>query len=89
MDNRWRFLYLIKSDGVTEKARQIRRMEEPEQARYLVCRKMRILKGEGVTRMERGNPSTEAVEASFQEKLLTEFLLARTDNGHTWVRRES
>ena len=40
-------------------------------------------------RMERGDPSTEAVEASFQEKLLAKFLLARTDNGHTWVRRES
>lgn len=73
MDNRWRFLYLIKSDGVTEKARQVRRMEEPEQAGYLVCRKMRIPQGEDVKRMERGDPSTEAVEASFQEKLLANF----------------
>ena len=40
-------------------------------------------------RMERSNLSTEAIEASFQEKLLTVFNKARTDNGHTWVRRES
>ena len=64
-------------------------MEELVQARYLIHRQIRVSKGEGVMRMERSNLSTEAIEASFQEKLLTVFNKARTDNGHTWVRRES
>ena len=44
---------------------------------------------EDVKRMERRESSTEEHEASFQEKLLAVNLSTRTDNGHTWVRRES
>ena len=33
--------------------------------------------------------STEDAEAGFQEKLLAYSMSARTENGHTWVRRES
>ena len=39
--------------------------------------------------MERSDASTEEGEASFQEKLLAVRLRTRTENGHTWVRRES
>ena len=39
--------------------------------------------------MERSDASTEETEASFQEKLLAKRPETRTDNGHTWVRRES
>ena len=43
----------------------------------------------GVKRMEHSDVSTEETEASFQEKLLAVKLRTRTENGHTWVRRES
>ena len=44
---------------------------------------------EDVKRMESSDTSTEEHEANFQEKLLAKRLRTRTDNGHTWVRRES
>ena len=42
-----------------------------------------------VKRMERSDSSTEGDEVSFQEKVLAKNLCTRTENGHTWVRRES
>ena len=47
-------------------------------------------KREDVKRMEHREVSTEGNEASFQEKLLAkESENTRTENGHTWERRES
>ena len=48
-----------------------------------------LSKREDVMRMERSDASTEEDDASFQEKLLAKRTRTRTENGHTWERRES
>ena len=43
MDNWLKFQYSSYNEGVTEKAKRSQRMEELVQARYQVCRQIRIL----------------------------------------------
>ena len=52
MDSRWKFLHSCKGRWSDGAGRRDRRTEEPEQARYLVSRQIRIPKGEDVTRTE-------------------------------------
>lgn len=63
-------------------------MEELEQARYLIDRENRLSKGEGVRRTE-SYGKYGRMWSCFQEKLLARLNKARTENGHTWARRES
>ena len=65
-----------------------RRMEEPGQAEQKAEEKS-LSEIQDVKRMERSDSSTEGDEVSFQEKVLAKNLCTRTENGHTWVRRES
>ena len=63
-------------------------MEEPGQAEQKGEEKS-LIEIQDVKRMERSDSSTEEDEASFQEKVLAKRVCTRTENGHTWVRRES
>ena len=88
MDNRLRFLYPYICEGMTERGSCSQRLEELVQARYRDGRQIHHPKREGVKRTESYGEYGRQWR-NFQEKFLTKVYMARTENGHTWVRRES
>ena len=88
MDDGWIFPYPMCGDGVTEKAQATSCWNSWGKRDTCAPGKSGAHKGKARC-IRKATATTEKLRAGFQEKLLAQHTSARTENGHTWARRES